>query len=223
MGKTKKRRKIVMANNVTGEMYEKIDGQLFEIKRQIRQKSGYPYDLEKLQAALQAIIEGEFLEKIRNFPIWKTIKLGTGLKTADDFRRAFKAGGYNISSWANNILTKPAFKASETKTKIDLIKTTVRELGFKDGATYKDICAKAKEFGLDLCPAEVGPQLRLQYLDQPMSECLVITMNPITASDGALSVFDVSRGEDCRWLSANYGYPDCTWGAGCRFVFVLRK
>lgn len=51
-----------MANNVIGEMYEKIDGQLLEIKRQIRQKSGYPYDLEKLQVALQAIIEGRFPE-----------------------------------------------------------------------------------------------------------------------------------------------------------------
>lgn len=50
-----------MANNiVTGEMYEEIDGQLHEIKRQIRQKSGYPYNPEELKKALQLIIEGKF-------------------------------------------------------------------------------------------------------------------------------------------------------------------
>ena len=49
-----------MAENVTGEMYYKIDGQLAEIKRQLRQREGYPHKPQDLQGSLQDIIEGRF-------------------------------------------------------------------------------------------------------------------------------------------------------------------
>src|SRR6266851_9492858 len=53
-------RKSVMAHVVTGELYFQIDGQLHEIKRQLRQESGYPYSPYQLKTALQAAIEGNF-------------------------------------------------------------------------------------------------------------------------------------------------------------------
>jgi len=37
-----------------------VDGKLVEIKRQLRLRGGYPYDLDKLESALQRIIEGDF-------------------------------------------------------------------------------------------------------------------------------------------------------------------
>jgi len=47
-----------MAAIVTGDLYHKLDGQLCELKRQLRQHEGYPYNPEDLQRALQEIIEG---------------------------------------------------------------------------------------------------------------------------------------------------------------------
>ena len=49
-----------MATKVTGELYESITGQLFEIGRQLRQKNGYPFDPETLKRHIQAAIEGRF-------------------------------------------------------------------------------------------------------------------------------------------------------------------
>ena len=49
-----------MAQTVTGEQYYAIDGQLAEIKRQLRQPSGYPFDPNQLKSALQAVVEGRF-------------------------------------------------------------------------------------------------------------------------------------------------------------------
>lgn len=154
------------------------------------------------------------------FSIWKTIKLGTGLKTADDFRNALKKSKNRIGDWGNDILGKPAFTASETEMDVDLVNVSVADLGFKDGAYRRDIIAKAMELGLELCPAEVGPQLRLQYADQPKGEWLVIGMEPITDSDGDLHVFSVGHGSVGRWLDGYGGGPDRFWHAGNRFVFV---
>jgi hypothetical protein len=58
-------------------------------------------------------------------------------------------------------------------------------IGMK-GASTKDIYARAQSLGLALCPPEVGPQLRLQYLEQPSGEILHIAMQPIAKYDGDL-------------------------------------
>ncbi len=50
-----------MAQCVAGDQYYVLDGQLHEIKRQLRQLSGYPFDPERLKMALQNIIEGKFM------------------------------------------------------------------------------------------------------------------------------------------------------------------
>ncbi len=49
--------------HVVGDLYVDIDGQLMEIKRQLRQKEGYPYDPMKLVEHLQAAIEGKLVNR----------------------------------------------------------------------------------------------------------------------------------------------------------------
>lgn len=158
-----------------------------------------------------------------NFPTWRTIKLGTGLKTADDFRKAIGEAGMKIGDWGNDILGKPSFTASISPKEVeaDLVNVSVEELGFKDGATYKDICAHAKELGLDLCPAEVGPQLRLQYKNQPKGEWLHVAMEAITVSSGGFSVFHIEHDGDELWLGGvGNGNPDDFWFGRDRFLFL---
>jgi len=156
------------------------------------------------------------------FPVWRTLKLGTGLKTADDFRKAVRDCGMKISDWANDILGKPVFTVATEETEVDLVKVTVAELGFKEGARRDQIYERAKELGLELCPSEVGPQLRLQYKDQPNGEWLLIGMEPIRYSDGGLDVFRVARAGDGRWLDSDYdsGRPALVWYAVPQWVFV---
>jgi len=156
-------------------------------------------------------------------PAWKTIRLGTGLKTADDFVQAIKAAGGKVGDYARDILGKPAFTASNQPTEIDLIIVTVSELGFPKGATRKEIYAKAQSLGLSLCPPEVGPQLRLQYMDQPNNEYLLIGMEPIAGSHGALSVFLVAHDGHGPWLYSHSDYPDDVWLDNDRWVFVRGK
>jgi len=50
--------------------------------------------------SVQKVLKEAFCppEVISEFKVWKTIKLGTGLKTADDFRKAIKHGGMKIGN-----------------------------------------------------------------------------------------------------------------------------
>ena len=59
------------------------------------------------------------------------------------------------------------FLTSATPYSVTTVELTVRDLGFPQGATINEIYARALALGLALCPIELGPHLRLQYLDQP--------------------------------------------------------
>ncbi len=78
-----------MANKVAGEMYYELDGQLLEIKRQLRQTNGYPFDPLQLKAHLQAAIEGRFTAVTGNFKYDKRKEGWTLLENAP--RRLFSA------------------------------------------------------------------------------------------------------------------------------------
>jgi len=184
---------------------------------------GWIENPKALQSALRAALCPPTEMAEPEIKVWKRIKLGTGLKIADDFRKAIKDNDLRLGDWGNNILGKPEFIAATEPAEVDLVVMSVKDLGFKRATRYDQICARAKELGLELCPAEVGPQLRLQYLDQPKDEWLIIAMEAIRDSSGGLSVFRVGHGDDGRWLSAGCGAPGSTWYPGSQFVFVFPR
>lgn len=152
----------------------------------------------------------------------KTIKLGTELKTKDDFLKAIESQGGQTSYWAKQIMSKPEFSASEEEFNENLVILSVKALGFPDSATVKEIFERAKELGLELCPPETGPQLRLQYPEQSVGEWCLIGMNPITGSGGNPKLFDVRRGDDEPWLNASNGRPDRRFNGGDYFAFARK-
>ena len=52
---------------------------------------------------------------------------------------------------------------------VDIVVVSMLEMGFAEGefATLDTIYDRAKQMGLETCPVEIAPQLRLQFLDQP--------------------------------------------------------
>lgn len=174
--------------------------------------------------AADRFLRGELVIKAAEsvFPLWKTIKLGTH-KSVKALKGAITDAGQQISNWSNDIMGKRAFALASEETEVDLATATVAELGFTDAARYDAICARIRELGYDLCPAEVGPQLRRQYTDQPLNEWLVIAMEAIHDSDGNLNVFDVGHHDDGRWLDTYDFNPDNRFVLDYRFVFVRRK
>lgn len=133
---------------------------------------------------------------------WRTIKLGVGPKTVDGFRRELTAAGLKIGDEANDILNRTTFSAKETE--VTLINCTLLDLGLKEGGTWEKIRNRAIELDIFPCPSEVGPQLALQYKDQPNDNWLHIAMEPIIDSKGAPRNFYVGH-DGSYWLETNSG------------------
>lgn len=183
---------------------------------------GHPGFSSKLYAMVDNLASEQALRlPIINRPAWKTIRLGIH-KHADEYREAIKTAGGRISDWADDILGKSAFTVIGQPTDIDLVIVTVAELGYEKGATRADIYKRAAEFGLEPCPAEVGPALREQYMDQPKGEWLLIAMEPILDSDGDPSIFAVGRDAHDLCLYSDYGRPGSLWSPVYRWVFVRK-
>ncbi len=155
-------------------------------------------------------------------PIWKTITIGE-YKGPNAVRAAIDAAPCPIAmgDWADEILGRPAFPYSRTKVDLDLVVVSVAELGFgPHGAPLRDIYARAGTFGLELCPAEVGPILRLNYLDQPLGEFVHVAMRPVAAYRGDLVDFTLGNGGSALLLIGGDARPDLVLTGSVRFVFV---
>lgn len=148
--------------------------------------------------------------------IWCTITIGGTNKK--QIIKDLKNKGINISDYALDLLNKTKFQ--KEKEKINLVKLSVKELGLKTGATTNEIYSKAKELGLELCPAEVGAQLRLQWLE---NDWIFIAMRQITYRDANPYMFYLYRDDGGLWLNVSIVKPSIKWYGDYEFVFRLRK
>jgi hypothetical protein len=152
-------------------------------------------------------------------PVWRTITVGT---FANSFAllSALNAAGCSIGSSAGEILARPAFTVGTTKTTVELFAVSAAELGFQNGtAALADIYARAQQLGFRLAAAEIAPQLRLQYFNQPLGEFL-IGMEPIKTWNGEPVILTVANGGAGLVLIGRDGSADAEIPVAARFLFV---
>jgi hypothetical protein len=170
------------------------------------------------------------------WPVWKTIQLGLHHAVAKEIAeidpnnhdgRLIEQHSqkiYRLEPDALDILQKPEFTISAMRREAKLVVTSLRSLGLPDGTCYNAIFAAAEKAGLQRCPAEVGLQLRLQYMEQPYRETLVIAMEPILDNDELASVFTVHHGNWGLCLGAcccGISNNEDEWHADSDWVFIV--
>ncbi len=150
-------------------------------------------------------------------PPWKTVVIGNRRSIAA-LRAALNAAGMAIGDLAEEALDRLTLAGEPVE--VDLVVRSAVELGITaEDTNLAEVAERAKAFGLALCPAEVGPQLRLQYPDQPLGEFLRIAMRPIVTEQGAVG-FTVGNGGAGLLLIGNDSHPDRPLAAILQFVFV---
>lgn len=145
-----------------------------------------------------------------------------GGKSAEQLISEMEAAGINISSYAKSMLRNPEFVPGGRE-EATLIRLTVADLGFKSSATIDQIYERAQILGLELCPADTGPNYRLKYRNQPLNEWIYMGMKQITDSVGFPFVFGLGRDNHGLWLHDFWAKPDNEWAPDLKFVFRLRK
>jgi len=172
-----------------------------------------------LRKASLAIAAPTLVRSASTTLVWKTITVGT---FANSFAllNALDAAGCGIGDSAAEILARPAFTVSATKTTVELAAVSAAELGFHtDVVPLADIYERARQLGFGLAAAEVAPQLRLQYFDQPLGEFL-IAMDPIKTWKGESVILTVANGGAGLILIGRDGNADAQIPVASRFLFV---
>ena len=159
------------------------------------------------------------IEQIEKLLYWKKIKLGT-FRTVNELRQAILDQGDRISPWCKKMMEKTELSQSEIK--VYLMTATTKELTGKDKATYQEIKDAIIDHGGELCPAEVGLQLRLQYQDQPIGESLMIVMESLFDHNGEPRIWAISSYID-PLLDSVDGQSNSRVVAGHRWVYCVNK
>lgn len=150
-------------------------------------------------------------------------KVEIGGHTKGELIQKLQQSSILINEYGERLLADDMLTISETKYCLQTVELTVRNLGFPEGATTAQIFKRANELGLELCPMELGPYLRLQYLDQPEgfsgnslqkhqapSGSVTIASEKLTEDDDFPKGFYLRRINGVLWLRD-------TWQTICMF------
>lgn len=164
------------------------------------------------------------------FPEGRIVKsqIEIGGKTKEELEKEMRKKNIKVGDYIKSIMKSKDFATAKKPEPMDLIRLKFGSLGIKKtNSTTDDIYAKAKELGLELCPAETGPQYRLQYDNQPTGEYeyLFIGMKQIAASDDRPDILGLGRDYYGLWLGNDWQEPgdERNWSSDHEFVFRVRK
>ena len=144
-----------------------------------------------------------------------TIKLGTGLTKVGDFIQEFKKVGYEMSDFAERVISASNLLVAPTIREVNLVIVSGIELGFTKVASRENIYRRAANFGLGICTSEIGLQLCLQHSNQP-DEYLEVAMEPLTGSGYNVGIILARDGDDQQRvntteISKDLHFPEDLW------------
>ncbi|MCO1339612.1 hypothetical protein BJH93_12025 [Kocuria polaris] len=140
--------------------------------------------------------------------------------------------GIQLNGHAETLLEDVVHDGRAAQTVV-LTERTVADLGFPTGATLSGVFEAARRRGLQLCPADTGPYLRLALTEQAESRDSVMSAG--RAPEGALTVAAEPLSEDDEYPKGFYlrvvdgqawlrGYrcdDEHRWSPEDRFLFQL--
>ena len=138
--------------------------------------------------------------------------------------------GILLNAHAETLLEHAVFETRTAQT-VAVTERTVAELGLPDGGSLSQILEAAQQQNLLLCPADTGPHLRLELIEQATSADSVMSSG--RAPTGSLTVASAPLSDDDEYPKGFYlrvvdgepwlrGYrcdDEHVWSSDDRFVF----
>jgi hypothetical protein len=144
----------------------------------------------------------------------------------------FQKRGIELNESGQRLFADDNFKTSKNVSLFETVEISVDDLGFPQGAAMAEIHARAAELGLALCPLELGPHLRLQFLDQPEGckgfppsqhrappGSIIVASRQLSEDDDIPKGFYVRRINGVLWLRGYRSGPEHIYSPEDRLVF----
>lgn len=149
--------------------------------------------------------------KILNKPKYKNIK-----ECLDDLKR----NRVILSHWILDILKNKKNKISITQSKIILYRIKVKDLGFLEPTTLKNIYNKLYKLNYKLVPVDVALRARLIYKNQKKREWLRIAtqMNSMVDSDNVPHLPKLGKALNRMFIETYWSYPGAIFHPHNEFV-----
>ncbi len=116
--------------------------------------------------------------------------------------------GVSLNEYATVLFADPIFRPSPEPYEVRPVVVSLPDFGLSDGGTYEQIVERAAAEGLTECPTEVGPHLRLRYLDQPEGPYLTIASAKLRPEDPFPNGLYLRRLADGLWLRGYNSGPE---------------
>jgi len=227
-----------MATIVTGELYHSIDGKLFEIKRQLRQKEGYSFNSNLLNLALQELVEGRFPQELGGNHLIEKNKHGhyiitvTGLNlTGAEEETRRKSMGGEVSVYAHQVLTSTGPNSYDAKHRLEAGKqyqiAIVPGNLVSKNRTTRNLQAYGASFGYQNVLAGHMPRIRETVSNKQMEKqmdgiwYIAGLHDTIEDSGGGPRVLCSDRFDGVSELDASWDDPGDEWSDGGAFAFLV--
>ncbi len=153
----------------------------------------------------------------------QTLETNPDIDSSEKAEEALKNKNIYTANSVRSMLERTEF--SEKQEEYSLVSFTVKQLGLSTGVIFDDIIKKAEELGLELCPAEVGPQLRLQYENKnnENEKWISIVMSPILDSNNHPRVFGLCWNNLQLAIDGVSVKSSHKWYEGINLVFQVRS
>ena len=148
------------------------------------------------------------------------VQVGGVSKTAllDELGRV----GVQMNDYARTLFADDAFVTSADRRDERVAVVSLAEIGLPDGGTFDEITTAAQAVGLDLCPLEVAPHFRLQYLDQPKGPYLTVASEKLRTDETFPNGLYLRTRDDGVWLRGYCATPDVVFEPDFSdFAFLL--
>jgi hypothetical protein len=161
-----------------------------------------------------------------------TREVAVGGLTKSELVQRLRAHAIRTNASGERLFADPRFMTSTVQRILQTVELSVAELGFPRGARWERIYAAARRVGLELCPLELGPYLRLAYLDQPEGSVgfpvrkhraptgsLTVASKPLDDDPATPKGFYLRRIDGVLWLRGYRAEATHVWSPEDRLVF----
>jgi hypothetical protein len=138
--------------------------------------------------------------------------------------QALRARRVQLNKAAEDLFADQRFTLAAAGQVIEIVSRSVADLGFRDGADYAQLVRRASAEGWTECPLELGPHLRLQFVDQadsadglPLTHgraptgSITVASAPLDETDETPKGFYLRRVDGVLWLRGYWSWPGHVW------------